>query len=156
VLEFGKFGVDAVGHKIDGLGFRAKLRCFQVIASNPERINLAAMAINLTEPILAAWAGWTVVHEARKLVAKGKVLKAVYEPPFIRGAVRSGSRIYGAGFKLAPDRENLCSCFASWSEGKFCVHSVAVALVLLHQDDAKNASHLIHKSPNIDDSTNNQ
>lgn len=89
------------------------------------------MSLDLTEPMLAAWAGWPVVHEARKLVAKDKVLRAIHEPPFIRGAVRCGSKTYGAGLKLGPERENLCSCFDSWSEGKFCAHSVAVALVLL-------------------------
>lgn len=107
------------------------------------------MSLDLTEPILAAWAGWPVVHEARSLVAKGKVLRAVHESPFIRGAVRCGSRTYGAGFKLGPERENLCSCFDSWSEGKFCVHSVAVALVLLAaKSESKNSPQLINNPAN--------
>lgn len=156
MFEIGKFGVDAVYHKMIGWVLGPNRVASKSLHPKPKDLIFRPMALDLTEPMLAAWAGWTVVHEARKLVAKGKVLKAVHEPPFIRGAVRSGSRIYGAGFKLAPDRENLCSCFASWSEGKFCVHSVAVALVLLKQDDAKIVPHLINKAPNIDDSTNNQ
>lgn len=114
------------------------------------------MTMDLTEPMLADWAGWPVVHEARKLVGKGKVLRAINEPPFIRGAVRCGSKTYGAGLKLGPDRENLCSCFDSWSEGKFCVHSVAVALFLLAAKSTPHkSSQLISNPANTADSTDN-
>lgn len=89
------------------------------------------MTPELSEKMLAAAAGWPVVHAARKIRDAGKVLRATYEPPMIKGAVRSGSRTYGAGLKLGQPVENLCACFDSWSEGKVCAHSVAVALVVL-------------------------
>lgn len=86
---------------------------------------------DLSEPMLAAAAGWPVVHEARKIRAAGRVLKASFEPPLIKGAVRSGSRVYAVGLRLGEPLENLCSCGASWAEGKICAHSVAAALVIL-------------------------
>lgn len=88
------------------------------------------MTPELSEKMLAAAAGWPVVHAARKIRDTGKVLRTSYEPPMIKGAVRSGSRTYGAGLKLGEPVENLCACFESWSEGKICAHSVAVALVV--------------------------
>lgn len=92
--------------------------------------------------MLAAAAGWPVVHEARKIRAAGKVLRADYHPPLLRGAVRSGSKTYAAGLKIGPVMENLCSCFASWSEGKVCAHSVAVALAVL--EGQENAPRVVH------------
>jgi hypothetical protein len=89
------------------------------------------MKPDFNEPMLAAAAGWPVVHQARKIQASGKVLRASYEAPFLRGAVRSGSKLYAAGLKIGPVMENLCSCFESWSEGRICAHSVAVALQVL-------------------------
>ena len=86
---------------------------------------------DLSEPMLAAAAGWPVVHEARKIRAAGRVLKASFEPPLIKGAVRSGARVYAVGLRLGEPMENLCSCGASWAEGKICPHSVAAALVIL-------------------------
>ena len=94
------------------------------------------MTVPITEKALAAAAGWPVVHAARKLRDTGKVLRVSYDPPLLKGAVRMGSRTYGAGLRLGPELENLCSCFDSWSEGKVCVHSVAAALVLM-QDGPK-------------------
>lgn len=85
----------------------------------------------MSEKMLAAAAGWPVVHAARKIRDTGKVLRAAYEPPVVKGAVRSGSRTYGAGLRLGPVVENLCGCFESWTEGKVCAHSVAVALAVL-------------------------
>lgn len=95
--------------------------------------------------MLAAAAGWPVVHEARKIRVAGKVLRADYQQPLLRGAVRSGSKTYAAGLKIGPVMENLCSCFQSWSEGKVCAHSVAVALAVL-QDTQENPQ-VVHKSP---------
>jgi hypothetical protein len=91
------------------------------------------MTVPITEKALAAAAGWPVVHAARKLRDTGKVLRVSYAPPLLKGAVRMGSRTYGAGLRLGPELENLCSCFDSWSEGKVCVHSVAAALVLIQE-----------------------
>ena len=105
------------------------------------------MAPDFTEPMLAAAAGWPVVHAARKIQATGKVLRADYQPPWVRGAVRSGSKTYAAGLKIGPVMENLCSCFESWTEGKVCAHSVAVALVVLQ--GPANAPQVVHKSANL-------
>ena len=84
-------------------------------------------------------AGWPVVFEARKIRAAGRVLKAVYEPPLLKGAVRAGSRIYASGLRIhsASEVENICSCRISQVEGDgmMCPHSVAVALAVLHADD---------------------
>jgi hypothetical protein len=87
--------------------------------------------LELSEKMLAAAAGWPVVHAARKLRDSGKVLRVSCEPPLIKGAVRSGSRTYGAGLRIGANMENLCGCYDSWSEGIICAHSVAVALVVM-------------------------
>jgi hypothetical protein len=58
-------------------------------------------------------------------------LRVSCEPPLIKGAVRSGSRTYGAGLRIGANMENLCGCYDSWSEGIICAHSVAVALVVM-------------------------
>jgi hypothetical protein len=89
------------------------------------------MKPELSEKRLAAAAGWPVVHAARKIRDTGKVSRVSYEHPILKGAVRSGSRTYGAGLRLGGPMENLCGCYESWSEGTICAHSVAVALVLL-------------------------
>jgi uncharacterized Zn finger protein len=89
------------------------------------------MKPELSEKMLAAAAGWPVVHAARKIRDTGKVSRVSYEHPILKGAVRSGSRTYGAGLRLGGPIENLCGCYESWSEGTICAHSVAVALVLL-------------------------
>ena len=95
------------------------------------------MTVPITEKELAAAAGWPIVHAARKLRDTGKVLRVSYDPPLLKGAVRMGSRTYGAGLRLGSELENLCSCFDSWSEWKVCVHSVAAALVFIHEAGPK-------------------
>lgn len=91
--------------------------------------------MELSEKFLAAAAGWPVVFEARKIFAAGRVLRAVYDPPLLKGAVRAGSRTYASGLRIvsAGDVENICSCRISQVEGDgmICAHSVAVALVVL-------------------------
>lgn len=89
------------------------------------------MKPELSEKMLAAAAGWPVVHAARKIRDSGKVSRVSYEHPVLKGAVRSGSRTYGAGLRLGDAIENLCGCYESWSEGTICAHSVAVALVVM-------------------------
>ena len=111
------------------------------------------MALEFSEKVLAAAAGWPVVHAARKLRDCGRVLKVSNEPPLIKGAVRSGSRTYGAGLRFGPEIENLCGCYESWAEGKICAHSVAVALVLLEKVPVD--SQVVHKTVNSGGSGNN-
>jgi hypothetical protein len=90
----------------------------------------------LTEKFLAAIAGWPIVFEARKIRAAGRVKRAVYEPPLLKGAVRAGSRLYASGLRIssAAEVENICSCRASQADddGMICAHSVAVALEVIH------------------------
>ena len=92
--------------------------------------------VTLTEKLLAAVAGWPVVFEARKIRAAGKVKRASYEPPLLKGAVRAGSRLFASGLRIiSPDEvENICSCRVSQVEGDgmICAHSVAVALEVIH------------------------
>lgn len=92
--------------------------------------------MQLSEKMLAAAAGWAVVHEARKIRDAGRVLRAEYEPPLLKGAVRSGSKTYATGLRMGSVMENLCSCSDSWMEGKICAHSVATALVIMGARDA--------------------
>ncbi len=91
--------------------------------------------VELSEKFLAAVAGWPVIFEARKILATGRVLKAAYEPPLLKGAVRAGSRTYASGLRIrsVSDVENICSCRISQVEGDgmICQHSVAVALAVL-------------------------
>lgn len=92
--------------------------------------------LNLTEKFLAAVAGWPVVFEARKIRAAGRVKRAAYEPPILKGAVRAGSRLFASGLRIvsADEVENICSCRISQVEGDgmVCAHSVAVALEVIH------------------------
>lgn len=96
-------------------------------------------AIQLTEPLLAAIAGWPAVSEARKIRAGGRVKRAIYEPPLLKGAVRAGSRLYASGLRITSpsEVENICSCRQSQIEGDgmICAHSIAVALEVIHARD---------------------
>ena len=105
------------------------------------------MKPELSEKMLAAAAGWPVVHAARKIRDSGKVSRVSYDPPVLKGAVRSGSRTYGAGLRLGASVENLCGCYDSWSEGIICAHSVAVALVAIAE-----GSEAAESGPNRPDS----
>lgn len=92
--------------------------------------------VELSEKFLASIAGWPVVFEARKILASGRVKRAAYEPPLLKGAVRAGSRLFASGLSIISERdvENICSCRASQVEGEgmICPHSVAVALAVIH------------------------
>lgn len=99
--------------------------------------------VALSEKFLASTAGWPVVMEARKILAAGRVSRAVYSPPLLKGAVRAGSRTYASGLRIlsAADVENICSCRISQVEGDgmICAHSVAVALAVLKEPAAGSA-----------------
>lgn len=92
--------------------------------------------MQLTEPFLAAIAGWPTVFEARNIRASGRVKQASYEPPLLKGAVRVGSRLYASGLRITSptEVENICSCRQSQIEGDgmICAHSIAVALEVIH------------------------
>ncbi len=95
--------------------------------------------VEISEKMLAAAATWPVVHEAKKLREGGRVSRAAYDAPLLRGVVREGTRSYAAGLKIfsATDVENLCSCKLARTLGKICAHSVAVALEVLHGPSPK-------------------
>lgn len=92
--------------------------------------------VTLSEKFLAAIAGWPVVFDARKLRAAGRVKRAAYEPPLLKGAVRAGSRLFASGMRIVSptEVENICSCRTSQvdGDGMICAHSVAVALEVIH------------------------
>jgi hypothetical protein len=94
------------------------------------------LVVTISEKFLAAVAGWPVVFEARKIRAAGRVKRAQYDPPLLKGAVRAGSRLFASGLRIVSEREveNICSCRISQVEGDgmICAHSVAVALEVLH------------------------
>lgn len=90
--------------------------------------------VELTPKFLASLAGWDAVQQARKILASGRVLRAEYAPPILKGAVRAGSRTYASGLRILSSQEveNICSCRVSQVEGEgmICPHSVAVALAV--------------------------
>ncbi len=92
--------------------------------------------VALSEKFLASIAGWPVIFEARKIRAAGRVKRAQYDPPLLKGAVRAGSRLFASGLRITSEREveNICSCRISQVEGEgmICPHSVAVALEVIH------------------------
>jgi superfamily II DNA or RNA helicase len=89
----------------------------------------------LTEVYLVKLAGWDAVKEARQMVAGGRVLSADYQPPLLKGLVRSGEITYQAGLvcKNPSDADNICTCRAARQWGTICAHSVAVGLQWLQQ-----------------------
>lgn len=97
--------------------------------------------VTLTEKFLASIAGWPVIFEARKIRAAGRVKRAQYDPPMLKGAVRAGSRLFASGLRLDSESEveNICSCRISQVEGDgmICPHSVAVALEVIHGGEPK-------------------
>jgi superfamily II DNA or RNA helicase len=98
--------------------------------------------VEITEKMLAAAATWPVVHEAKKLHSGGRVLRAAYDPPVLRGVVREGSRTYAAALKIhsASHMENLCSCKLARTQSKICAHAVAVAMEVLHGPPGQTAA----------------
>jgi len=88
------------------------------------------MAIELTEALLSQAAGWDVMKAARAYLEQGQVLSSFWEPPLLRGVVRTGESSYRASLviKSPVDIDNLCSCADARRWGKICAHSVAVGL----------------------------
>ncbi|MFZ4483428.1 MAG: DEAD/DEAH box helicase [Chthoniobacterales bacterium] len=86
-----------------------------------------------SEKWLAAIAGWPVVHEARKLLGGGRVVRASFAPPLLSGVVREGNRTYATGLRIlsGSEVENICQCRTARTEGKVCPHAVAAALFVL-------------------------
>ena len=88
------------------------------------------MAIELTEALLSQAAGWDVMKTARAYLEQGQVLSSFWEPPLLRGVVRTGELSYRASLviKSPVDIDNLCQCPDARRWGKICAHSVAVGL----------------------------
>ncbi|MFV0336752.1 MAG: SNF2-related protein [Chthoniobacterales bacterium] len=90
--------------------------------------------MELTERLLIAMGGPDAYKHARVLHKSGAVFEAMYEPPMLRGKVRSGDRVLSAGLciKNNIDVENFCSCRDSRQRGIICAHSLAVGLEIIH------------------------
>jgi superfamily II DNA or RNA helicase len=90
--------------------------------------------VQLSDPLLAALAGWEATKHARALLAAERVLTSEWQPPSLRGTVQEGQTTYRAGLiiRSASDADNLCTCRDSRQRGLICAHSVAVGLHFLH------------------------
>ncbi|HTI97353.1 MAG TPA: hypothetical protein VL527_00515, partial [Dongiaceae bacterium] len=88
------------------------------------------MAVELTEELLRAAAGWDVMKLARAYLAQGQVLSSYWAAPLLRGVVQAGELSFRASMviKSASDIENLCTCRDAREWGKVCAHGVAVGL----------------------------
>ena len=77
--------------------------------------------------------GWQAAKLARALVDSGQVVSAAYNPPILKGLVRTGGQEYRAGLKISSksDIENLCTCRESRQWGAICAHSLAIGYALL-------------------------
>ena len=77
--------------------------------------------------------GWQAVKLARAFVDSGRVVSAAYQPPILKGLVRTGEQEFRAGLKInsPSDVENLCTCRESRQWGAICAHSLAVGYALL-------------------------
>ncbi|MFV0416677.1 MAG: DEAD/DEAH box helicase [Chthoniobacterales bacterium] len=90
--------------------------------------------MELTERLLISMGGPDAYKHARTIHRSGAVLEATWQPPMLRGKIRSGDRTLSAGLciKNNIDVENFCSCRDSRQRGIICAHSLAVGLEIIH------------------------
>ncbi len=88
--------------------------------------------ISFDDRSLMDMAGWPVFRDGRAIYQNGSVLKASWEPPYLRGEIQEGSRVLRSGLKIDSrlDIKNLCPCRDSQDRGIICRHAVAVALYI--------------------------
>ena len=93
------------------------------------------MTPGFTRKSLVEWAGEQVVQEAERMVDRGLVLSAEYEPPLVRGAVFVNNQTLNTSLKLHADGtvENLCPCYANRERGVVCSHVIALAAMLVRR-----------------------
>ena len=92
----------------------------------------------ITKDLLVDLGGWDLFKEARSLV-QGKIVKEVeWNPPILRGKLRSGAGIYHPRINLA--RPNVptieCNC-RKGQYGMACVHAVTLAYHVMEMNQAK-------------------
>ncbi len=93
------------------------------------------MKFPVTRKILEDWAGSQVLRDAEIMVEKGLVVEAVYDPPFIKGAVLWNNRPLKTSAKILPDGhlESLCPCWANKEKGTICSHVIALGVTLVRR-----------------------
>ena len=93
------------------------------------------MPLSFTKQNLVHWAGVQVLKEAEAMVAKGLVLKSVFEPPVVHGDILWNNRPLKAALTLHPDNtvESDCPCYANRERGVICPHVIAIAVDLIHR-----------------------
>jgi SNF2 family DNA or RNA helicase len=92
----------------------------------------------ITKDLLIDLGGWDLFKEAKSLV-QGKIVKeAVWEPPILKGKLRSGAGIYHPRIDLkrpnVPTSE--CNC-RKGQYGMACVHAVTLAFHVMLENQAK-------------------
>lgn len=94
------------------------------------------MRFPVTQKTLLDWAGPQVFKIGQSFFDAGRVLKAEYEHPFVRGELAYGNRSIHCQFELHPDgsAENQCPCHDSTERGVICPHVVALGLELVRRN----------------------
>lgn len=89
----------------------------------------------ITRKKLVDWAGEQVVKDAERMLDKGLVVKAEYEPPYIRGAFLRNNAPVNASLRILPDgnAENECPCYENKERGIICPHVIAMGLMLVRR-----------------------
>jgi superfamily II DNA or RNA helicase len=91
------------------------------------------MDFSITRKKLADWGGPDALAAAESIVAKGMVLEAEIESPWIRGSVVRGNRAMDVSLRIISDTlvENHCPCYDNQERGLVCAHALALGLVLV-------------------------
>jgi len=94
-----------------------------------------SMIPGFTRKSLVEWAGEQVVQEAERMVERGLVLSAEYDPPVVRGTVLANNQELTTSLKLHHDGtvESLCPCYANRERGIVCSHVIAIASMLVRR-----------------------
>ena len=111
---------------------------------NSDRL-ISTKTLPITLKRLTDWAGKQVVHDAKLIVQQGLVLKAEYEPPYIKGSILHNNREFRTKMRILPDGnvENECPCYANRERGIICSHVIAIGLTLVRRatDPERNAKY---------------
>jgi superfamily II DNA or RNA helicase len=99
--------------------------------------------------MLIDWAGADVVRDAERSLESGNVLKADFDPPYIRGSVLASNRELTTSLKILTGglAQNECPCYTNKERGLICTHIIAVALMLIKRatDPLREAKYLAEK-----------
>ncbi len=113
------------------------------------------MASPITRKLLTDWGGERTLQDAERLVKKGLVLEADYDPPRISGAILRNNRALKTSARVRPDGglDSDCPCYTNRERGLICDHIMAVGLTLVqrsadplreskHKEELRRASRL--------------